>query len=228
MNARPFEAIIFDHDGTLVDTEAPEYVAWDILYKEYGASITMEHWAEVSVGHTTGHKQLYDELIAQIDQDVSYETLRQRLVQLFPITLEKVELMPGVEALLDQLQAANYPMAVATASDRNWVGRWLPRFNLERYFPIVTTRDDVVNNKPAPDVYLLAAEKLGVDPKKCLVFEDSKAGTQAGKSAGMTVVAVPSHVTRTLDFSMADTTVNSLELVTLEWIEALGQRIFES
>ena len=83
--------------------------------------------------------------------------------------------------------------------------------------------NDVVNNKPAPDVYLLAAERLGVKPERCLVFEDSVAGVHAAKSAGMTVVAVPNQVTRTLDFQQADLIISSLEGVTVTWIETLRQ-----
>lgn len=219
-----FDAIIFDHDGTLVDTELPDFLAWEMLYQEYGATLRLEHWAAVAVGHMNGFDQLFSELIAQGGDHLTPLTLRKRLEQLWPLTLENVGLMPGVEPLLTHLQAAGYPLGLATASDRAWVTRWLTRFQLQPYFKAIATRDDVVNSKPAPDVYLLAATQLGVTPQRCLVFEDSLAGLQAAKAARMTVVAVPSHATQSLDFSQADYIIPTLEHVTAAWIAALGDK----
>ncbi len=150
----------------------------------------------------------------------------QRLRQLWPITLEKTQLMPGVTRLLTDLQATGCPLGVATASDRHWVTRWLGKFNLLPYFQAISTGQDVCNNKPAPDVYLHAASQLGVDPRRCLVFEDSMAGMLAAKAAGMTVVAVPSHVTNSLNFAQAHHVVDGgLENVTVSWIEALASKV---
>lgn len=217
-----FDAIIFDHDGTLVDTETPDFLAWEMLYREYGALITKEHWAKVAVGHMNGYQQLFAELMAQNGHiALTPAGLRRQLEQFWTITLENVTLMPGAEALLNQLRQAGYPLAVATASDRQWVTRWLSRFQLEPYFQTVVTMDDVTHNKPAPDVYLLAAERLGARPERCLVFEDSLAGLQAAKAAGMTAVVIPSHITASLDFSLADHIIPSLEQVSAAWIAAL-------
>lgn len=217
-----FDAIIFDHDGTLIDTETADFRAWEMLYQEHGATITLEHWANVSVGRTDGHDQLFSELIQQNGNGhLTATDLWQRLKSLWPITLENVALMHGVEALLEALQKTDYPLAVATASDRAWVTRWLTHFDLQPYFQIVATRDDVVNNKPAPDVYLFAAAQLGVKPERCLVFEDSWAGLQAAKAAGMIVVAVPNHVTQSLDFSQADAIIPGLQHISVEWIDTL-------
>jgi HAD superfamily hydrolase (TIGR01509 family) len=219
-----FDAIIFDHDGTLVDTELPDFLAWEMLYQEHGATITIEHWAAVAVGHMNGLDQLFTELIAQGGPHLTPPTLRQRLEQLWPLTLDSVGLMPGVEPLLVHLQAAGYPLAIATASDRSWVTRWLTRFQLQPYFKAIATSNDVPNGKPAPDVYLLAARQLGVAPQRCLVFEDSLAGLQAAKAAGMVVVAVPSPATQSLDFSQADHIIPSLEHATAAWLAALGAK----
>jgi HAD superfamily hydrolase (TIGR01509 family) len=224
MKNHPFDAIIFDHDGTLIDTELPDFLGWQALYREYGLTLTLEYWASVAVGHIGGSQFLIEDMINKHGNGLTPAVLRNRIQQLWSVTFTQVELMPGVVTLLEQLRAAGYPLAIATASDRAWLDRWLPRFNLNPYFPVIATRDDVVNPKPAPDVYLFAAKKLGVDPGRCLVFEDSQAGLRAAKAAGMTVVAVPSHVTRSLDFSRADEIVASLENVNLTWIEQLPKR----
>jgi beta-phosphoglucomutase-like phosphatase (HAD superfamily) len=114
-------------------------------------------------------------------------------------------------------------MGVATASDHQWAERWLSHFSLQSYFQVVATSSDVPNNKPAPDVFLFAAAQLGVPPERCLVFEDSLAGTQAAKAAGMKVIAVLNHANKALTFSAADVIIEGLEGLTLPQIEQWGQ-----
>lgn len=221
----PFDAVIFDHDGTLIDTETPDYRACTMLCEEIGLTLTLERWAEMIVGRQYGYELLFEELVLEKRNGLTTADLWQRLRELWQITLENVELMPGVTTVLPLLKQAGYPLAVATASDRAWVTRWLARFELASYFKVVANRDDVANNKPAPDVYLFAAAQLGVSPGRCLVFEDSVAGLQAAKAAGMVAVAVPTEVTASLDFSAADATVDSLYRVTPAWIEDLSKKL---
>lgn len=223
MPARPFDAIIFDHDGTLIDTESPDFKACQMLFAEYGLTITLEHWAEYVVGRMDGYQVLFDEIIQTSANGLTPDDIWPRLRELWQITLEHVELMPGVTRLLPQLQAAGYPLAVATASDRTWATRWLTHFKLHPYFQVIATSNDIIHNKPAPDVYLFAAQQLGVSPARCLVFEDSVAGMESAKAAGMTVVALPSHITKSLDFSRADSIAEGLEQVSVAWIENLGR-----
>jgi HAD superfamily hydrolase (TIGR01509 family) len=225
MKRSSFEAIIFDHDGTLVDTETPDYLACKMLCEEIGASLALEYWAEKIVGRTDGYDDFFEDILVVHRNGFTKVDMWDRLRELWRVTLEGVVLMPGVERLLPQLHTAGYPLAVATAANRSWTDRWLGRFNLSGYFQVVATRDDVVNNKPAPDVYLFAAKQLGVQPERCLVFEDSVAGMNAAKAAGMTVVAVPSQVTRVLNFSQAHDIIENLEQVTADWIEALSDRL---
>jgi HAD superfamily hydrolase (TIGR01509 family) len=223
MNNHPFEAIIFDLDGTLIDTEARDFEACQLLYQEHGANLDLASWAERIVGVTDGYEELFEELIVINQNGLTKEKLWQRLEQLWDLTLPKMALMPGVPRLLPSLQAAGYPLGLATASDRAWVQRWLTHFNLTPYFQAIATREEVSRNKPAPDVYLAAASHLGVKPERCLVFEDSRAGVCSAKAAGMTVVAVPSPTTQSLDFSQADRIVYGLHHVTLDWIESLAR-----
>jgi HAD superfamily hydrolase (TIGR01509 family) len=224
MTKLPFEAIIFDHDGTLIDTERADLEACQRLYQECGVEISIEYWAEHIVGHMGGYELILTELTQRNGHGATRDSLWQRFKELWAITLENVELMPGVASLVSSLHAAGYPLAIATASDRAWTTRWLTRFNLWPYFQVIATGDDVVNNKPAPDVYLFAAAQLGVEPERCLVFEDSLAGLKAAKAAGMTVVAVPSPLTQTLDFSQADGIVAGLDKVTIEWVHTLNRQ----
>ena len=222
MNNLSFDAIIFDFDGTLIDTETADFAACRMLYEELEANLTLERWAATVVGVQDGYDILFDELVRQSKNGLTKADLWRRIHQLWDLTLQDMGVMPGVERLLSELQTAGYPLAIATASDRAWVNRWLAHFRLAPYFQTIATGDDVCHNKPAPDVFLLAASNLDIRPARCLVFEDSMAGTLSAKSAGMTVIAVPSPVTQSLDFSQADRVIAGLEQVTLTWIEALG------
>ena len=225
MKLSPFEAIIFDHDGTLVDTESCDFQACRMLCEELGLSLSLISWAEKIVGRVNGYDELFDDILRTHQNGYTKADMWRRLRELWPITLENVTIMPGVSRLLPRLQSAGYSLGVATASDRTWANRWLTRFNLHAYFQVIATRDDVTYNKPAPDVYFFAAGQLGTPPERCLVFEDSVAGIQAAKAARMTVVAVPNHVTSVLDFSQADEVIESLEQVTEVWLAGLQKRL---
>ena len=218
MKPNPLKAIIFDHDGTLIDTESPDIRACQMLYNELGVPFNRKRWAELVAGSMDGYDVLFTEVIQRNDNGLNKEVLWRRLRELWQITYEQVELMPGASNLVTRLHAAGYPLAVASASDRKWIIRWLTTFDLLSYFQVIASRDDVRCNKPAPDVYLFAAAQLGVAPEQCLVFEDSLAGVQAARSAGMTVVAVPHIITKELDFSHANAVVASLNHITPEWI----------
>jgi HAD superfamily hydrolase (TIGR01509 family) len=215
-----FEAVIFDHDGTLVDTESPDFEACTMLCREHNLALSEEYWAGIVVGRIGGYDTLYHDLFES--KGITRDYMQQRLEYLWEITLQNTQLMPGVTDLLTQLSAHGYRLAVATASDKAWVDRWLDHFGIKSYFQSISTSNDIINNKPAPDVYLHAARQLGVSPHKCLVFEDSPVGVEAAKSAGMTVVAVPNRVTRKLQFEQAHTVVKTgLTGVDLNWIATI-------
>ncbi|MEW5960558.1 MAG: HAD-IA family hydrolase [Chloroflexota bacterium] len=223
MDRTPFDAIFFDLDGTLIDTESADFRACQLLYDELGLTISLEHWAATTVGVLDGYDLLFAELIQTSPNGLTAARLWQRIRELLEITNQNIGLMPGADTLPPQLHAAGYSLGIATASDRRWAGRWLNRFGLEPYFQVIATGDVVPRNKPAPDVYLFAAEQVGVCPGRCLVFEDSLPGVTAAKAAGMTVVAVPSPMTQSMDFSRADAAVPGLQHVTLDWIQTLAR-----
>jgi HAD superfamily hydrolase (TIGR01509 family) len=221
MTTHPYQAVIFDLDGTLINTEAADYEAFQQLCQEIGATVSMEAWADKVVGVVGGYNALLDQLVSQTNHGLTKEKLWQRIHQLWELTLPNMNLMPGAIALLTDLHTAGYPLAIASASDRNWVNRWLAHFSLTPYFQTITTGDDVTHNKPAPDIYLYTAAQLGARPEACLVFEDSLAGATAAVAAGMTVVAVPSPVTRHVDFSRANHIIPSLNHVSAAWVNNL-------
>lgn len=217
-----FKAIIFDLDGTLIDTETADLRACQLLYQEHGLTITPEYWATNIVGYKESYERILLDLTHRNGHGLDVDTLRLRYRELWASNLHQIDTMPGVRQLLPVLTNAGYPMAIATASDRPWTQRWLTHLNLTPYFQTVATGDDVTHNKPAPDVYQFAAAQLGVSPEQCLVFEDSLPGLTAAKSAGMTVVAVRNHFTRNLNFAQADRIINNLAEVSLDWVKTFN------
>jgi HAD superfamily hydrolase (TIGR01509 family) len=106
------------------------------------------------------------------------------------------ELLPGIRGILEQGRSLGLGTGVASSSSRGWVEGWLERHGIRPLIDVVCARGDVACVKPAPDLFLLAAERLGVAPLDCLVFEDSPNGIRAARAAGMRCVAVPNAVTR--------------------------------
>jgi HAD superfamily hydrolase (TIGR01509 family) len=128
--------------------------------------------------------------------------------------------MPGLMDLLEALETASVPKGIATSSDRKTVAGMLLRFQLEPRFSFVLTGDCTEQSKPAPDIYLLAAEKHGVRPEEMLVLEDSQIGCQAGVAAGAYTVAVPGGRSHAHDF--AGTRLVAKGLADKRIYEALG------
>ncbi|MFB0629850.1 HAD family hydrolase [Streptomyces sp. AB3(2024)] len=203
----PHDAVIFDLDGTLVDSVRPDFLACGALFAEYGQRLHREFWAREVCGRPEGYPALFALLRglcgAAAPDDAA---LRQRLGQLWEVhmTPDLVRLLPGVPEALERARAAGLRLAVASSSDGDWVRRWLRHYGLGRHFDAVVTGDDVTRRKPDPEAYLTAAAALGADPGRCLAVEDSLTGVAAARAAGMTVVAVPTALTRGLDHGAAD------------------------
>ena len=208
---------IFDCDGLLADTETPDYNAWREIYEENGLHLPVETWAH-SIGTAKGHdRHDWHALLAEaIGPDYDPEAVDTRRRALYQSAIGKLTPMPGVLALLDALDEAQIPYAVASNSDRDWVDRVLDITGLAPRFRAIATADEVAHPKPAPDVYLLAAERLGVPPQHCAAFEDSPRGLAAAHAAGMFTVAVPTALTRHFAWEQAHHLVESLEKLALK------------
>jgi HAD superfamily hydrolase (TIGR01509 family) len=183
------EALIFDFDGLVVDTETPEYEVLSEQYREHGATLLPERWV-LGLG-TVGGYNAYAELEALIGHTLDRAALQVEHRQRYLERIAAQPLRPGVAELLAYGHEHGLRMAVASSSTRDWVENWLARHHIREYFGCVRTRNDVVHVKPAPDLFLSAAECLAVRPQACVVLEDSPNGMRAAASAGMRCVAVP-------------------------------------
>jgi HAD superfamily hydrolase (TIGR01509 family) len=188
----PFAAVVFDMDGTLLDTEA---VFRDIVFDVCGAlGFEMTHDVHLSMvgsSHEVTNKLLVEAYgvafpYAMFDQQCR-EMMRHRMAETVPVKA-------GVHELLAELKARRIPAAVATSSRSPHALGHLGRAGLLDIFAAVVTRDDVTNPKPHPEPYLTAAELLGIRPENCLAVEDSYSGVRAAHAAGMQTVMVPDLV----------------------------------
>ena len=185
------KAVLFDMDGLMVDTESLATEAFIHSAKKQGYDMTKEETLMV-LGFTT--KSIYEFWENYFkNSDVSGKQLvddHYKYIEnvLFTTGPKK---MPYIEELLKYLKENNYKVAVASSSNMNHIIHNMEKTGLKKYIDEFASGAEVKNGKPAPDVFLLAAERLGVEPKKCLVLEDSKAGVIAGSSAGAKVIMVP-------------------------------------
>jgi HAD superfamily hydrolase (TIGR01509 family) len=192
-------------------------------FAEHGLTLDLAWWQ--SILGTADHPHWTEHLAAQLGRPVDRAALSaEREARRLPL-IEALPPCDGVEALLDAADAAGVPAAVASSSRAGWVVSHLDRLGLARRFAAIVTRDDVgddlARTKPAPDLFLIAAERTGADPARCVVLEDSPNGVAAGRAAGMAVVAVPGPMTRPLDFSRAHAVAASLADLDIPTLTAL-------
>lgn len=206
---KPIAAVIFDMDGVLLDSEPLHLRATQAVLSEQGASYT-ERDNRAFFGATDAEmfRALRIRFNLSVPTPVLVEAKRQRLVEL---VRTEARPMPGIPGILRWLREAGLRLALASSSPPAVIGAALDTLGLDATFEVVVSGDEVARGKPAPDVFLTAASRLGIEARRCLVVEDSRNGVLAGKTAGMIVAAVPCPATRHEDFSAADLVLPSLE-----------------
>lgn len=191
--ALPFlpEAVIFDMDGLMIDSERVSLACWSQAAREQALPFSDDFWLGM-VG--LGDRDCEQRLLQHINA-AQVTALFARCHDLYEErTQQGLPLRPGIVEILQLLQAHAIPRAVATSTRQPRASRKLAAAGLLAYFDHVVTSSDVAHPKPAPDIYLLAAQKLGKDPSRCLALEDSPAGIRAAVGAGMTAIQVPDLV----------------------------------
>lgn len=201
-------AIIFDFDGLIIDTEGALHAGWQETYQAYGLELPLDLWQQ-TIG-TVGVFDPYLHLAEASGQALDRAALRAAWEPRWRARLEALDLLPGVTQALGDAEQLGLARAVASSSDLEWVGGWLNRHGLRERFGCVITREQVARVKPAPDLFLKAAECLGVAPHECLVLEDSPPGMTAARAAGMRCVGVPGPLTRSLPLPEVDIVLDSL------------------
>jgi len=191
MQIPKIEAIIFDMDGTLVNTEPLHCKAWLNVLGKRGFHYDDE-WFSQWIGKAD--RFLAQGVVEEHGLKLSAQVLQKEKENLFHALAEKeTQTFPGLTELLSLLKG-KLPMAIATNSSRKDAEKVFIPTQLDQWMDAVVTSDDVEQLKPAPDMYLLAAKKLGVQPEYCLVIEDSAAGARGAVAAGMYVLGVTSSI----------------------------------
>ncbi|MDJ0752867.1 MAG: HAD-IA family hydrolase [Ardenticatenaceae bacterium] len=219
-----FDAVIFDFDGLILDTESSSVEAWSEIYREFDLEFPVDRWLE-----NVGSMDTFDALAyleSHLDRPVNREEVYQSVRQRDQEIIAQRGPMAGVLDRLAEAKTLGLKMAIASSSPARWLNYHLPRLGLMFEFDAVRTSTDVDNRtKPDPAVYLAACAAVKVDPSRAVALEDSLHGVIAAQEAGMKAVAVPNAVTKQLDFSQADLILNSLEEMTIaDILEKLSEK----
>lgn len=191
---KPFQAVIFDMDGVIVDSEPWHEHAFREIFHELGYGET--HGIDFRAYIGRSDRALWLDFIEKHSPSHPIEELlAAKQNRLISILRREQPIFEGLPELLTRL-APHYPFAVASGSNHPVIDEVLAMKQLRRFFPVVASTQDVGKSKPAPDVFLLAARLLGVAPTGCCVVEDSAAGITAARAAGMEVIAITNSLPR--------------------------------
>jgi len=206
------KGVIFDWDGVVIDSSAQHERSWELLAAEINKPLPDGHF---TAGFGKKNQEIIPNLLRWADDPVEIARLGDRKEELYRelVRDQGVRVLPGARELLMALRAAGIPRSVGSSTPRSNLDAIFAATGLGELFDEVVCGDDVANGKPAPDVFLLAAKKLGFAPADCIVIEDAHVGIAAAHAAGMKVLAVAT--TNPLDeLADADAAVVSLEEIT--------------
>ena len=193
MGGLSFDAVIFDADGTLFDTENLMYEVWVEVGRDMGLTMTIPEYLNY-VG--LNRAAVLDVMHSRYGQDFDAAEFMIRCVARLSERIEEdgVPLKPGVREVLTMLHEKGVPMGLATSTHRVRTDRRLELCGLGKYFSAVVTGDEVSKGKPNPEIYLKVCEALGVSPAKGVAIEDSKNGILSAHNAGLSVIMIPDMV----------------------------------
>lgn len=213
----PAAGVIFDLDGVLIDSEALQHRAYNLVLQRFGIQVDAPTYGREWIGAGRGPEWA----VATFGLPLSPTELRRLKDPVYHELLRReIALVPGARAALERLAPA-FPLAVATNSHARDVDFVLDHFALRPYLTAVVTREDYARPKPAPDAFLTAAERLALPPSRCAVVEDAFKGVQAAADAGCACIAFPHDYTADTDVRRARAIIGALDELSVARVRAL-------
>jgi HAD superfamily hydrolase (TIGR01509 family) len=215
MRNNMIQAVIFDFDGLILDTEVPEYQVWQEIYQAYGCELPLSTWA-AAIGTSLDVFDAHTHLEAQLGRLLDREPLREQRRQRCAELLKAQPILPGVEDYIAEAKSLGVRLGVASSSSREWVVGHLTRLGLSPSFDCIKCSDDVPRVKPDPALYRAVLDALGLHADQAVALEDSPNGIAAAKRAGLFCIAVPNQLTCQLPLGQADLQLGSLAEIPLQ------------
>ncbi|MCI3923144.1 HAD-IA family hydrolase [Paenibacillus sp. TRM 82003] len=203
------KALIFDFDGTIIDTETAWYIAFRDAYKKHDVELTLEMYSQC-IGTSLHSFNPYEYLKTHLQLPIDLAEFRRSVRAHHAELMLKEEMRPGILQFLQSAKAAGLKIGLATSSERSWIEPFLDRLRIRDYFECIRTADDVKRVKPDPELYAQALACLGVQPNEAIALEDSPNGAKAAMAAGMYCVLVPNTITKLLAFEEVHRQAESL------------------
>ncbi|MEO8601385.1 MAG: HAD family phosphatase [bacterium] len=217
---RDAAGVIFDLDGVIIDSEALQHRAYNLVLQRFGVQVDAALYGREWIAAGRGPEYA----VQHFGLPLSPTELRRLKDPVYhDLMRREIQLVPGARAALERL-SATLPLVVATNSNATDVGFVMQRFDLRSFFAAVVTREDYAGAKPLPDAFLTAAARLGLPPQRCVVIEDAAKGVRAAAAAGCPCIAFPHDYTADNDVSGARTVIASLD----EIAEALVRRAIDA
>lgn len=209
------KAIIFDFDGTIIDTETAWYTAFKEAYQKHNVELTLEKYA-TCLGTDLSSFNPYTYLSTNHNIPLDLDEFRIKIQAEHTKRMEQETIRPGVIKVLKNAQALGLKIGLASSSGREWIDKYLQALGINDYFECICTSDTVKNVKPNPELYEQATEKLGVAPHEAIAIEDSPNGAVAAVTAGLHTFVIKNEITKQLPFHTEHQTIESLEELDLE------------
>ena len=211
-------AVFFDHDGTLVDSEPSHFQMWRQVLAHYGVPLSEEQYKNYYAGVPTAANAVdMVKRFALPERHTALAEAKNLATRAF-LSKSAFPLMPDAKETLALFHSRGLQLAVVTGASRIGVQATIRAYSLHDYFATVVSGDDVRQSKPAPDCYLLAIRLLGVESAECIAIEDTEHGVNAANAAGLACLAVPTMMSKHQDFSRATGLFGSLGEAAA-WIE---------
>ncbi|MEG3766595.1 HAD family phosphatase [Alteromonas sp. 14N.309.X.WAT.G.H12] len=204
-------AILFDHDGTLIDSEQAHFTIWQDLLASYGVVLTDSFYTQVMAGIPVAQNAVdaVNAFSMTIDPAALAEQKHQKTREY--LAKQAFPLMPYALSMIKKTYDAGYQLAIVTAGSRLSVERTLSTYGVKHMFSTTVTVEDVANSKPAPDCYQLAMKRLNRTASECVAVEDTEHGMRAALRAGLPTVVIPTVYSQEHDFSDATERYHSLQ-----------------